>query len=132
MDHLKARLVAKGYTQIYVSDYYDTFSHVAKMAFVRLLLPMAAMRSWPLYQLDIKNVFLHDDLPEEVYVEQPPGFVAQEKSSFVCRLHRSLKQSLRAWFGHFSSMVQRFGMTRSTPDHSVFYHHKSTRQCASI
>ena len=132
MDHLKARLVAKGYTQIYVSDYYDTFSHVAKMAFIRLLLSMVAMRSWPLYQLDIKNVFLHDDLTDEVYMEQPPGFVAQEKSSFACRLHRSLyglKQSLRAWFGHFSSMVQKFGMTRSTPDHSIFYHHKSTRQC---
>ncbi|RVW33080.1 Retrovirus-related Pol polyprotein from transposon RE1 [Vitis vinifera] len=48
-----------------------------QIAFVRLLLSMAAMCSWPLYQLDIKNVFLHGDLVEKVYMEQPPGFVAQ-------------------------------------------------------
>ena len=45
VDHFKARLVAKGYTQIYSSDYYDIFSPVAKIASIRLLFSMAAMRS---------------------------------------------------------------------------------------
>ena len=63
---------------------------VAKIASVRLLLSMAAMCSWPLYQLDIKNVFLHGDLVEEVYMEQPPGFVAQGESGLLCRLRHSL------------------------------------------
>ena len=70
-------MVAKGYTQQYGLDYYDTFSPVAKISYARLLLSMVVMRSWPLFQLDIKNVFLHSDLAEEVYMEQPPGFVAQ-------------------------------------------------------
>ncbi|RVW53684.1 Retrovirus-related Pol polyprotein from transposon RE1 [Vitis vinifera] len=132
VDRLKARLVAKGYTQVYGSDYGDTLSHVAKIASVRLLLSIAAMRSWPLYQLDIKNVFLHGDLAEEVYMEQPLGFVAQGEAGLVCRLRRSLyglKQSPRAWFSRFSSVVQEFGMFRSTVDHSVFYHHNSSGQC---
>ncbi|RVX21542.1 Anaphase-promoting complex subunit 8 [Vitis vinifera] len=110
VDRLKARLVAKGYTQVYGSDYGDTFSPVAKIASVRLLLSMAAMCSWPLYQLDIKN----------------------GESGLVCRLRRSLyglKQSPRAWFSRFSSVVQEFGMLRSTADHSVFYHHNSLGQC---
>ena len=72
-------------------------------------------------------LFLHGDLEEEVYMEQPPGFVAQgESSNMVCRLHRSLyglKQSPRAWFGRFSAVVQQFGMVRSEADHSVFYRH---------
>ena len=75
VDLLKARLVAKGYTQVYGSDYGGTFSPVAKIAYARLLLFMVAMCSWPLYQLDIKDVFLYGDLSKEVYMKQPPGFL---------------------------------------------------------
>ena len=85
-----------------------------------------------LFQLDIKNVILHSDLTEDVYKEQPSSFVAQGKSNLVCWLRRSLyglKQSPRARFSQFSSMVQEFDMIRSKVDHSVFYHHTFTRQC---
>ncbi|RVW21066.1 Retrovirus-related Pol polyprotein from transposon RE2 [Vitis vinifera] len=109
VDRLKARLVAKGYTQIYGCDYGDTFSPVAKIAYVRLFLSMAAMCHWPLYQLDIKNIFLHGELLEEVYMEQPPSFVAQGSLVY--------------------SVVQEFGMLQSETDHSVFYHHNSSSQC---
>ena len=81
---------------------------------------MAAMCHWPLYQLDIKNDFLHGELLEEVYMEQPLGFVAQGEFGLVCKLRRSLyglKQSHRAWFGCFSLVVQEFGMLWSEADH---------------
>ena len=74
----------------------------------------------------IKNVFLHGDLEEEVHMEEPPGFVAQgEASTMICRLCRplyGLKQSPRAWFDKFCTVVQQFGSVRSD-DHSIFYLH---------
>jgi len=63
-------------------------------------------------------------LEEEIYKEQPLGFVAQgESSGLVCCLRKSLyslKQSPKAWFGKFNSVVQQFGMTHSEADHSLF------------
>ena len=76
MARLKARLVAKGYAQTYGVNYSDTFSSVAKLTSIRLFISLAATHGWDLHQLDIKNVFLHGDLAKEVYMEQPPGFIA--------------------------------------------------------
>ena len=93
---------------------------------------MIVISFWHLYLLNIKNVFLHDDLAEEVYMEQPLGFVAQGEFGLVCKLHHSLyglKQSPRARFGRFSSIVQEFGISQSTTNHLVFYHHTSSKQC---
>ena len=59
---LKARLVAKGYLQTYGVEYFDTFSHVAKMTYVQLFISLAATYNWDLHHLDIKNAFLHGDL----------------------------------------------------------------------
>ena len=121
VERLKARLVAKGYTQNYGIDYDETFSPVAKIPSVRIVISLAARSKWTLHQLDVKNAFLHGDLQEEVYMEQPPGFVAQGEK--VCRLRKALyglKQSPRAWFGRFSDAVVGFGMHRCSVDHSVF------------
>ncbi|XP_065880880.1 retrovirus-related Pol polyprotein from transposon TNT 1-94 isoform X1 [Euphorbia lathyris] len=126
---LKARLVAKGFAQTYGVDYSDTFSPVAKMGSIRLFISLAAHSNWPLHQLDIKNAFLHGDLQEKVYMEQPPGFVAQGEYGKVCRLRKSLyglKQSPRAWFGKFSQAIEIFGMKKCKCDHSVFYKHSAS------
>ena len=97
--------MAQGYVQTYGVDYSGTFSPVAKMTSVQLFISLTATHNWDFHQLDIKNVFLHGNLQEEVYMEQPPGFVAQGEIRKVCHLRKSLyglKQSLRAWFGKFS------------------------------
>ena len=69
VDWLKAHLVAKGYTHIYGQDYNDTFSLVTKMSYIHLFLSITTMHSWPLFQLDIKNVFLHHEFQEEIYMD---------------------------------------------------------------
>ena len=82
-----------------------------------------------MHRLDIKNVFLHGDLQEEVYIKQPSGFVPQGKIEKVCRLRKSLyglKQSSRAWFCKFNQAVETFGMQKNKFDHSVFYKNSSS------
>ena len=68
--------MAKGYAQTYGMDNSDTFSPVAKITSNRLFISLAATYHWDLHHVDIKNDFLHDDLQEELYMEQPPVFVA--------------------------------------------------------
>jgi len=67
----KVHLVSKGYTQIEGFDFDETFSHVAHLESIRLLLGVTCMFKFRLYQMDVKNAFLNGFLNEEVYVEKP-------------------------------------------------------------
>ena len=124
IERFKARLVAKGYTQTYGIDYTETFAPVAKINTVRVLLSLAANLDWPLQQFDVKNVFLHGKLSEEVYMDLPPGcMVLENQCQKVCKLKKSLyglKQSPRAWFGRFTKSMRAFGYRQSNSDHTLF------------
>lgn len=108
IERYKARLVARGFTQTKGIDYGETLSTEAKVISIRILLSLATQRSWPLYQLDVKNAFLHGDSHEEVYIEIAPGYGMKGESHKVCRLKKALyglKQSPRAWFEKFSKAI---------------------------
>jgi len=113
--------VAKGYTQTYDIDYFETFSPVARMNSTRILFFIVVNLSWPLFQMDIKNAFLYGDLQEEVYIGQPPGYVAQGKTK-IClkKTIYELKQSPRVLFEKFSLTISGIGFRRSHSDHSIF------------
>ena len=89
----------------YGIDYEETFALVARLTSIRSLLAIATARKWKLFQMDVKNAFLHSDLTKEVYMIPLPGYHAPHK---VCKLQKALyglKQAPRAWFAKFSSTL---------------------------
>jgi hypothetical protein len=93
------------------------------MTTVRTLIAVAASKSWDISQMDVKNVFLHGDLHEAVYMQPPPGVNAPP--GYVCRLRRALyglKQAPRAWFERFVSVIRAAGFSQSAHDPALFVH----------
>lgn len=95
----KARLVVKGYAQIFGVDYLDTFAPVARLDTIRLLLVVAAQKGWKVYQLDVKSTFLNGFLHEEIYVEQPEGFVKKGEEDKVLSDHPQISYPRLLYFG---------------------------------
>ena len=119
----KARLVAKGYVHTYGIDFEETFSPVARMVIVRAVVSIAASRRWKLFQMDVPNAFLNGELEEEVYMEQPEGYVHPDFADYACKLMKSLyglKQSNRAWSNKFSKFLLSIGFEISEADHSLY------------
>src|ERR1044071_9012350 len=86
----KARLVAQGYTQIEGIDFGETYTPVAHLESIRVMLAFANFNGILIYQMVVKSDFLNGEIEEEVYVMQPPGFEDPKKPIMVYRLHKAL------------------------------------------
>ncbi|PKU63290.1 Retrovirus-related Pol polyprotein from transposon TNT 1-94 [Dendrobium catenatum] len=127
----KARLVAQGCSQEFGVNFTETFSPVAKMVTIRMLITVALTQNWPIKQLDVSNAFLHGDLLEEVYMKQPKGFEDSTNPKHVCKLRKSiygLRQSPRQWFQKLTKFLQTMGFRFSSSDPSLLqFHQNNTR-----
>ncbi len=118
----KARLVAKGFKQVQGIDYDETYSPVAQLKSIRILLAIAAFYDYEIWQMDVKTAFLNGYLEEDVYMTQPEGFESKG-SRKVCKLNRSiygLKQASRSWNLRFNEAVLEFGFIRCEEEPCVF------------
>ena len=108
VEKYKARLVAKGYSQVEGTDFGEIFSLVSKMTSIIFLLSLAAAFDLEVEQMDVKTMFLHGDLNEEIYMKQPEGFSVKGKKELVCKLKKplyGLKQSPRMWYQKFDTYI---------------------------
>nr|GEV29349.1 retrotransposon protein, putative, Ty1-copia subclass [Tanacetum cinerariifolium] len=119
----KARLMAKGYTQTSGIDYEETFSPVADIRAIRILIAIVAYYDYEIWHMDVKTAFLNGYLNEEVYMEQPEGFVNKKYPNRVCKLKRSiygLKQASRQWNKRFDDEIKKIGFTQNCDEPCVY------------
>ncbi|MCO5561025.1 hypothetical protein L7F22_014646 [Adiantum nelumboides] len=119
----KTRLVAKGFKQQKGIDFDEIFFPVVKMTTLRTLLALVAIEDMELKQMDVKTTFLHGDLHEDLYMEQPIGFVVHASRKLVCRLCKTLyglKQSPREWYQKIDAFMKSKGYVHSDEDPCLY------------
>ena len=119
----KARLVAKGYSQEKGIDFEESYTPVARLEAIRILLAFASYMNFKLFKMDVKSFFLDGYLNEEVYVEQPPSFEENDQSKYMYKLAKALyglKQAPRAWYKRFSKFLIDHKFKRGKIDTTLF------------
>ncbi|PWA98998.1 hypothetical protein CTI12_AA013410 [Artemisia annua] len=123
IDKYKARLVIKGFRQREGLDYFDTYLPVTRITSIRMILAIAALRNLEVHQMDVKTAFLNGDLEEEIYMNQPEGFIAPGQENKVCRLVKSLyglKQAPKQWHQKFDHAMLESGFKINECDKCVY------------
>ena len=119
----KARLVAKGFSQVRGIDFEEVFSPVARAESIQIIIVMAAQFKWKLHHLDVKSEFLNGYIEEDIYVDQPEGFIKEGKENYVPKLRKALyglRQAPRAWNGKLDEALKSMGFIRSINNQAVY------------
>lgn len=122
----KARLVAKGFHQQHGFDFHETLSLIVKQTTIQIILTIAITCKCEIQKIGINNVFLNGDLQEEVYMQQPRGFLDID-STLVCKLDKciyGLKQASCTWYENIHQYLLHFSFISSQYDQSLLiYQH---------
>ena len=116
-------MVAKGFSQVRGIDYEEVFSLVARVEFIRIIIAMATQFKWNLHHLDVISAFLNGYIEEDIYVDQPEGFLKEGKEDFVLKLRKALyglKQAPRTWSRKLDETLKSMGFIRSISDQAVY------------
>ncbi|KAK9135217.1 hypothetical protein Syun_014547 [Stephania yunnanensis] len=119
----KARLLAKGFGQTQGVDYDETFSTVAMLKSIRILIAIAGYYDHEIWKMDVKIAFINGKLLEDVFMTQPEGFVHPENSRKVCKLQRfiyGLKQASQSWNLRFDEAIKDFGFIKNEDEPCVY------------
>ena len=123
IDKFKARLVAKGYRQKEGVDFFDTYSPVARLTSIRVLIAIASIHNLIVHQMDVRTAFLNGELEEEIYMDQPEGLIVQGMEHKVCRLRKSLyglKQAPKQWNEKFDQILTSNGYMINESDKCIY------------
>ena len=123
MNKYKARLVAKGYAQKYGVDYNEIFAPVVSYNAIRTVLAIAAQEKMHVHQMDVVTALLNGELVEEVFLEQPEGFLVKDKEDHVYKLKKALyglKQAPRAWYTKMNDVLGNMNMKKNDVDDNVY------------
>lgn len=115
--------MAKGFNQREGLNYEDTFSPVAMLKSIRILLSIATYFGYEIWQMDVKTAFLNGNLEENIYMNQLEGFISQGQEQKVCKLKKSiygLKQASRSWNIRFDSTVKSYSFEQNVDEPCVY------------
>ena len=130
VETFKARLVAKGYTQKEGIDYEETFLPVAMLKSIRILLVIATSLVYEFWRMDVKTIFLNGSLDEDIYMQQPEGFIARGQEHMTCKLQRSiygLKQAFGTWNIRFDQVITLYDFEKSPNEPCVYKRIQGTK-----
>ena len=122
IDRYKARLVAKGFSQRLGIDYQETYAPVVRYESIRVFLAIATGRDMDMKQFDVRTAFLHRDLHEVIFMDQPAGY--EDNTGRKCRLRKGLyglKQAPRCWNSKFHDFLLAQGFTASNQDRCMYH-----------